>query len=516
MLSSYFINFLKDNDLNQELLIFNQNTYSLLSKYLTSLLNEIDQIFILIAYNQDDSKFINFFKNLNVNVLKIENNTYSLLKAFLNSKNETILYSNSIYPLLNTPLTLDMLTKHRKYKNDYSFSEGYPLGFTPEILNYNIIDYLIKIAKNEPLNKDAIFNALKEDINAFDIDAVLSQDDHRIHRIELYSENKLNHIILKNILALKQDNDLNMLDPDKFSKLIIDNQQILRSIPNYFTIEISDKNPHKKIHSPYFLSKNHFMNLPDFKNILNKIVSFSDSAVVSLGSFCEITYNKDLYEMLDYALKCDIDKLLVQTSGINWDLEKLSEIFKQDNKVELIFIVEADTDNLEIYKKMRIKLDKDLQDDFNEMQKFIGFLKENKSNFYIQAIRTVLNEENMHAFFKNYKDQGINVIVNNFNNFGGYLKDLTVVNLDPIKKFSCWHLKRDFNILVDGTVLSCLNDYVAYNKNILDPKFLFGNIIKDDIKDIWEKGIDLYLLHLENINKINKCMNCHEYYNFNF
>jgi radical SAM protein with 4Fe4S-binding SPASM domain len=82
-----------------------------------------------------------------------------------------------------------------------------------------------------------------------------------------------------------------------------------------------------------------------------------------------------------------------------------------------------------------------------------------------------------------------------------------VSDLTPIQREFCWHLARDLYVQVNGDVLIC-------KQLDGDP---IGNILKDDLGSIWNKGLESFSLSLNGEHqKISApCLSCDEWYTFN-
>jgi spiro-SPASM protein len=126
---------------------------------------------------------------------------------------------------------------------------------------------------------------------------------------------------------------------------------------------------------------------------------------------------------------------------------------------------------------------------------------------YIQSVRMKDQEEYLEKFYRSWKEKGFNVIIQKHDHFCGVLPDLRVTDLSPVKRFPCWHLKRDLNILIDGTVPMCRED--------LKRESVFGNIFTDNLEQIWNNGNGLYAIHLSG-EYPEICRECDEYYTYNF
>jgi spiro-SPASM protein len=100
------------------------------------------------------------------------------------------------------------------------------------------------------------------------------------------------------------------------------------------------------------------------------------------------------------------------------------------------------------------------------------------------------------------------IIIQKYDSFCGFLPQKQAVDLSPVQRRPCWHLLRDFPILLDGTVLLC-------REELGEKAAAAGNIFKEKPEDIWKKGEDRYLSHCKKEYK-ESCAVCDEYYTFNF
>ncbi|MCK5007497.1 MAG: SPASM domain-containing protein, partial [Spirochaetales bacterium] len=87
------------------------------------------------------------------------------------------------------------------------------------------------------------------------------------------------------------------------------------------------------------------------------------------------------------------------------------------------------------------------------------------------------------------------------------LPDRRVTDLSPLKRFPCWHLKRDVAVLMDGSVCLCRED--------LKVEHSLGNIAKQSLEEIWAAGDRYYRDHLRE-RYPELCKKCDEYYSYNF
>ena len=91
--------------------------------------------------------------------------------------------------------------------------------------------------------------------------------------------------------------------------------------------------------------------------------------------------------------------------------------------------------------------------------------------------------------------------------FCGALPDRKVADLSPLKRFPCWHLKRDLHVRMDGEVPLCRED--------LGLRHRLGNVFSDGLPAVWAAQERFYREHLRE-EYPELCRSCDEYYTFNF
>ena len=117
------------------------------------------------------------------------------------------------------------------------------------------------------------------------------------------------------------------------------------------------------------------------------------------------------------------------------------------------------------------------------------------------------SEEHLESFYRHWKGKTDRIIIQKYSNFTGRLEERRVADLSPLKRFPCWHIKRDLVVLLDGTVPACRED-IGTNKRL-------GNIFDEPLETIWDRGDEWFRLHIEGAYPA-MCRKCDEYYTFNY
>ncbi len=431
----------------------------------------------------------------------------SLFDTFLANADRSshLFYIYGDCPFLDIDAAKRMYENHLMYSAQYSFADGAPYGITPEIIALEIADALKVLSDKDmvELKRDTLFTIIQRDINSFDIETDISEIDLRMLRISLTADSK------RNFLMLERLEKAGVKGEKRINSITSADQQMLRTLPAYYPIQITDRCFQSCLYCPYpkmnpgLLSGSSYMDYDKYCMILEKISSFSDDAVISLSLWGEPSSHPQIEKFILKTLENKRMTLVIETSGIGWKngiIETLAckkELFGD----RLIWIVSLDTDDRDVYLQLR-------GEGYDDALSFSALLNSRfPETTYIQAVRMHENEKPLEKFYKSWKQDNKKVIVQKYDNFSGFLPDRKVTDISPLNRIPCWHIKRDMPVLLDGTVPLCREE--VGNERVL------GNIFTDDIEEIWREGEKYYLEQLES-NYSGICGKCDEYYTYNF
>ncbi|MBN1799151.1 MAG: spiro-SPASM protein [Spirochaetales bacterium] len=498
---------------------------------------EMKNIAIINAINLSDYAFkklhdnkssVDFVKNFATSLSDIEKTVFLLSKSsqagkgydtvikekwtvfeLLNEiKEKSTGYDNIFYfyadcALLDKGITQRMYENHLKYFADYTFADGYPYGLSPEILKTPVIDPLLKLIKEEKAaepQRDTLFELIKKDINSFDLETEISTVDLRILRATLAADSKRNFLLLSNLASH------NAFDEQTVVKVLQEKGEILRTLPRYFLIQTVEGCAQVCSYCPYpkvkgdILGKKAEMKFEDFNLILDKIKDYCEDAVIGISLWGEPSLHSQVYKMIERV--CDIPgfDLVIETAGLGWDIEALRSLGK-NAYARCRWIVSLDAVSEKMYESLRGQ-------GFREALAFTdNLLKLFKNNVYVQAVRMRQNEDELEKFYKQWKETAAQIIIQKYDYFSGFLPQQKVTDLSPLKRFPCWHLKRDMCVTIDGNVPLCKEDLKGTHS--------LGNILSDELSVVWNKAKEVYLKHLKE-QYPDMCSECDEYYTFNF
>ena len=439
-------------------------------------------------------------------------------------------------PLLDPELAAKMAERHIRYGAEYSYADGWPYGFAPEILSPGTAGILAKIAETDEsaVERDALFQLIQKDINSFDIETEISPVDLRPWRLSMTADSKRNLLLLSRFLEAGFSSSK---DAENF---ISQKPELLRTLPAFFNIQVSGACPQACTLCPWPLygldkngaavtDRNDYMPKEAFSSLLDKIVDFAGDAVIDISLWGEIALHPEKMELIEMVLSRPALSLIIETSGIGWKTQELETLAKAaltalprlNNMAPLSWIVSLDAHDSLRYREVR-------GPGFSEAHSCARtLLSLFPKDLYVQAVRVKGQEDDIENFYRSWKAEspsleGKHIIIQKYNDFAGVMPKLKASDLSPVKRRSCWHIKRDFYILLDGRVPCCREDLAA-----LKNSSVMGNALEEELSLIWERGMALYQKHckLEGMtgdDMLNEnffsgiCDNCDEYYTFNF
>ena len=222
--------------------------------------------------------------------------------------------------------------------------------------------------------------------------------------------------------------------------------------------------------------------------------------------------------------------MVIETCGIGWKQEEITAIaqmpgsgqVRETGLAALSWIVSLDSANEERYRQLH-------GDGFNEAVNLVKILLPLfPNNVYVQALRCKGEEDDIEAFYRFWHTTGAQVIIQKHDNFCGTLPLLRAGDISPVVRMPCWHIMRDMPVYLDGTVFPCREggalrgappaaggsgEAEGFAARGAPPPL--GNVFEDSLERIWQRGEVLYSEHCKkNYNQF--CVNCDEYYTFNF
>ena len=193
---------------------------------------------------------------------------------------------------------------------------------------------------------------------------------------------------------------------------------------------------------------------------------------------------------------------------MEYELNKISQIVKNseartNGKEKIYWIVSVDAANQEVYEKIHGK-NSSFEQSCSAVLKLSSLFE---NCVYPQFMRLKENEESLETFYRFWKEKNDeNLIIQKYDWFAGFLEDKKTADLTPITRNPCWHLRRDFVILLNGDVTICREELLNSSQ---------GNVFSESLENIWQKR-KTFLEDFVKGNYNQLCEKCDEYYTFNF
>jgi len=441
---------------------------------------------------------------------------------------DLVYYAWADCPLLDPELTSAMVERHLRWASEYTFADGWPYGFAPEIIAPATAAILSSIytkslnsggsatgASQNAVSRDALFQVLQKDINSFDIETEIAPVDLRPYRLTLAADSRRNHLLLQRLM------DAGLDRAEKAPGILQKHPELLRTLPAFYHIQVSRPCPQHCALCPYPLFGNpdlpasgpaDFMPKEQLAALLDRIVAFSGDGVIDISLWGEASLHPDIMDLIVAVLKRPELALIIETSGIGWtasQIQMLSETVKSlpvqlrgpHTLPPLSWIVSLDARTGDRYREIRGA-------GFDEANHFAEILLEHfPGATYVQALRIKGAEDDMEQFYRYWKGRGAEVIIQKYDYFAGFLPQKRAGDISPLIRQPCWHLQRDMVVLLDGTVPLCKED--------ISRTQVLGNVFSEDLATIWQRAQGRYMEHSQR-EYSGICKDCDEYYTFNF
>ncbi len=464
-------------------------------------------------------------ENKKVSIVQLsENNCLSLVKTLFksccDSKADYAVYAFADCPFINRNLTDELIQTHESYRAEYTFADGYPYGLSPEIIDRGTAGILSELAGGiqkakgeEIINRTSIWNLMSSDINAFEIETVIAKKDYRMLRLEFETSTKLNRIACEQAYRTAGREQ----DIIAFCDKVSGSSQVLRTIPAFFNIQISGNYNQDISYLPYKKllvrdnKKSGDMSYEDYALIIRKIALCNPQATVSLSCWGEPLLNKDFVKIVEETCKYPGLKLFVETDGL-LVTEEIASLCAKAAAGRIDWCVLLDAVDAVLYSKIHNCRDENEGEmQFSKAVECVSLLEKYfEGHVYPQMVRMHQTEEQLEGFYKFWKKSDSpskgNFMIQKFDHFAGFTSDERSADLSPLNRHPCWHLRRDFVILADGSVPLCRDSGFAQ---------ICGNVITDSIESVFEKFDGELKAHIDG-NYCSMCSACDEYYTFNF
>lgn len=424
---------------------------------------------------------------------------------------ELAVYAHGDAPFLDKDLAERLMALHRKYRAEYTYADGYPAGFAPEILSTRVLPNLAELAgrHDTPAERDGLFTVIQKDINSYDIETELSPLDLRSYRLSPVCDTRRNFMAAEALYAegCRSAEDAVRIVPGR--------PGLLRTVPAFLWVQIAEACPQACSYCPYPRmagdprGKAGFMPPERFEALMADAEALCDDLVVDLSLWGEPALHPDFKALAESVLKRPRFSLIVETSGLGWK-PGVAQAVAAMGGGRVHWIVSLDDADDEGYRALR-------GEGRAEAEAFTRSLAAiAPGQVHAQAVRMRGNEERLEGFYRGWKKDIEKVIIQKYDSFSGALPDLAVADLSPLERFPCRHLARDMAVLLDGSVPACKHCLVPSAASAqLSYAQVFGNAFgPGGLRAAWDAMGAWYRRHAEGAYP-DCCERCDEYHTFN-
>jgi len=423
-------------------------------------------------------------------------------------------------PFLDPGLAARMLDNFRRYRAEYNFADGYPVGLSAEILSPRAVGAFRSLAAANPPPspapaRDSLFSVLQKDINAFDVETEISPVDLRDLRLTLACDSARNLLLVERLAAAGVRDEASALE------IIPKRLDLLRSLPAFVQVQVEGGCLQACSLCPYpaiggdILTRRDSMPRERFAELMDQILELSGDAVIDLSLWGEPSLHPDIGGLVDEVMGREGLSLIVETSGLGWNaalVERLAADYAgkagAGGHERLNWVVSLDAYGPELYARLR---GPGFQEARSFAERLIALFP---GSAFVQTVRARDNEAELEAFWRGWKAKTEHVIVQKYSRFGAFLPERRVADLSPLVRRPCWHLKRDMAVLIDGTVPLC--------RECARGEIVLGNAFssRSGLADAWAAGEAYHLAHIESClgrgaAYPEPCAACDEYYTYN-
>ncbi len=436
------------------------------------------------------------------------------MKAFAEERKDAdaLLYAHGDGPFLDRELTERLLALHRQYRAEYTYADGYPAGFSPEVLSTRILPNLVDLASRNQVgaDRDGLFSLIQKDINSYDIETELAPLDLRGYRLGALCDGK------RGFLSAQGLWNVGVRSAQDVVRVLPSHPELLRTVPAFLWVQVAEACPQSCSYCPYPQlagdprGKKGYMPLERFESVMEQAERLCDELVVDLSLWGEPALHPDFLGLARSVLARNRFTLIVETSGIGW-APGVAEAVAKLGGTRVHWIVSLDDPDPSSYAALRGE----------GMEEALAFAKQMASlapgQIHAQAVRMKGNEERLESFYRTWKKDIDKVIVQKYDSFAGALPDLSVADLSPLERYPCRHLARDMAVLLDGSVPPCKHCLVKSDEEAgrLSYAASLGNAFEPEgLRKAWEAGGSWYGRHTGK-DYPAFCEACDEYHTFN-
>ncbi len=442
------------------------------------------------------------------------------LDAHLPTGDAAVIWVALDAPFFDVELTRYLVRLHEQSWCDYTFADGFPTGYAPEVLRRDALAALSSLAASGALEwtRTILFDALSRDINAFDVETEAATEDYALLRLSLTVDTRQNYLLCRRLVERgAADTGESGKEPDPTRERYHDRgipllaelmraPDVGRTLPYYYYVQITTEMVQRPSYTPWSDARwapdppgeGTHMDLDTWKAVLARLAEWTPEATIAIGYRGEPALHPAIAECIAEVARYPGLTLYVETAGVGWTADALAAL--AESPVEAV-IVELDAIDETRYRALR---GVGYEEALATIERLAVTMP---GRVYVQGTRMVENEWELQDFFKRWDaTEGVEPLIQKYNSWAGRLPDRKVADFSPLERNACRHLQRDMVILVDGVVPRCFQD--------LDKEARRGSILREAPDEVWDRAAAEYLDHVGGVLP-EMCKRCDEFYTFN-
>lgn len=402
-------------------------------------------------------------------------------------------------PLLSSELIDEAVRRFQSCLADLIDADFYPEGIAPfAATGYAFKTLLQTEAPDEPASLDGLKRWFRREINRFDVELLMAEQDYRHLRASVSLASRRGERTAR-AFASHLDSLKDGLSLDGFAEQIHQDPTIIRPCPSYIELEITSHCEHACTHCPRNVMDRDPQHMPydTFKKLIDELASWAGDATLVFGYMGEPTEHPDLVRLIRTVGETSL-KLLIETHGLNLSEEILAAIAENPRAHVLISL---DGSTAMAHEASRPNLP------FAEIEKrAAAAFRELPSLAHLQFLRTTSNDQEAYRFMDRWRAHEDQLIVLPKNTYQGRVGQDALNLPAPPQRFPCVHLSRDMNILADGRVVMCKQDFRGDH--------IMGQFPDQTLQAIWATMNDVYTQDFQ--GKVPEfCAGCDQWFQFN-
>lgn len=415
-----------------------------------------------------------------------------------------VLFLPACAPLFDVETSRAMLENHSRNAFDYTYPENIPQGLLPEIFHTEAAVFIKNtLPASLPLFRLTIRELFERELSSYDTNIHLSDSGLVRYRVPFIPENR-NAERVVDVLLEKAGPDRSIRE---LEDIISSDPFIVRQLPTYYELELTTVRESGGCFAGSLLARGGEMDLDVLDRSLYSIMELSGPGThVSIGLYGEPFLHSSGGGWLDVLARYPGLSYIIETRGLTVNAKLYARALQIKS---LCLVADISAAGADTFARLKKPLDPMVA--LQGLEAYETALKglEEAGRVYPQFTRCNDNEAEVMAFFERWKDYSDRIIIKKPDIFSGALASQRVVDLSPVRRTPCVHLRHDLVIHCDGRIPLCRED--------LNAGFVMGSLTADGLAEAWKAMGQYHALHWKNgFEPSSLCKDCDEWWVFNF